>query len=501
MHRPCTGSPRGVLHHTLVLTLAALVSLLVITTSSAASPPDDASEERVRALEERVATLEARIQDLLGALRDAGGADAAELQRRIDLLAAELEKLRMGKAAAGGDPESVHGLGPAASKVYGVQQGLSIGGYGESLYENFSASRDDDLPSGETDQADLLRGILYFGYKFSDRIVFNSEIEFEHASTGAEGEVSLEFAYMDFLLTPAANLRTGLVLVPAGFINELHEPPVFLGATRPRVERVIIPTTWRENGIGLFGDKGPFSYRGYLLAGFDSEGFGSSSVLRSGRQSGSKSKAEDLAVALRVDWTGVPGLLIGGFFYAGDSAQGRKAPASVTVDPNTGEITSVDAVEAFDGGVTLWDVHAEYKGRGLDLRALYAAGTIDDAAAVNDANDLDGADSVGEEFHGWYAQAGYDLLSIWRPRSGQSLTPFVRYEVINTQAEVPDEAPLSLGLNMPFSANPANDQTIATFGVDYKPLFNVSVKLDYSNFNDDAGEGVDRASFAVGYLF
>jgi hypothetical protein len=63
------------------------------------------------------------------------------------------------------------------------------------------------------------------GYKFSDKALFNSEIEFEHASTGKRGSVSVEFAHLDFLLHPAANVRAGMVLVPMGFLNELHEPP------------------------------------------------------------------------------------------------------------------------------------------------------------------------------------------------------------------------------------------------------------------------------------
>jgi hypothetical protein len=494
-----TGSTRWI--------LAAALSILPclapgISSLHAAESPDADSDGRVRALEERVAALEARIRELLEALRSAGSTDAVELQRRIDLLAAELEKLRIGRAAGLEQPESVHGLGPAASRIYGLNRGLSIGGYGEFVYEDFPAEADDGSPSGETDTADLLRGVLYFGYKFSDRILFNSELEIEHASTGDGGEAALEFAYLDFLLTPAANIRTGLVLVPAGFINELHEPPIFLGANRPLVERLILPATWRENGIGLFGEKGPFTYRGYVLAGFDSSGFGASSALRGGRQAGSRSKAEDLGVTFRVDYTGVPGLLLGGFFYSGGADQGSDAPTAVTFDPNNGAVTGVSAAAPFDARITLYDLHAEYRARGMEFRALWAHGTLDDAAAVNDANGLDGTDSVGEEFQGWYAQAGYDVFSAFGKDDGQSLTPFVRYERFNTQEEVPDEAPVSRGgFETPFASDPANDQTITTFGVNYKPLFNVSIKLDWSNFKNEAGTGVDRLAFGVGYLF
>src|SRR3989442_15255685 len=99
------------------------------------------------------------------------------------------------------------------------------------IYENHDKS--------EADTADLLRAVLYVGYKFSDRILFNSELEVEHATTGEgdeeKGEVSAEFAYLDFKPWKRVGLRAGLLLLPMGFTNELHEAPVFHGARRPAV--------------------------------------------------------------------------------------------------------------------------------------------------------------------------------------------------------------------------------------------------------------------------
>jgi len=51
--------------------------------------------------------------------------------------------------------------GPAASKVYQVGKGLSIGGYGEA---NYQAIVDDKGKS--KDNADFERMVLYVGYKF-----------------------------------------------------------------------------------------------------------------------------------------------------------------------------------------------------------------------------------------------------------------------------------------------------------------------------------------------
>jgi len=196
----------------------------------------------------------------------------ADLERRLDTLSRELESQKTGTAAPVAGETGHFGMAPAASKVYGTRGGLSIGGYGEMLYENFASKLQNGTYSPKANTVDFVRQILYVGYKFDERIVFNTEIEFEHAktATGSAGEVAVEFAYLDFLINPAFNIRAGMVLVPLGFVNELHEPPTYLGARRPGVEGSIIPPTWRENGAGIHGElPAHFTYRAYLLNGLD----------------------------------------------------------------------------------------------------------------------------------------------------------------------------------------------------------------------------------------
>ena len=306
--------------------LALLVGLsLYLSLPLAAGAQARPADERLRKLEAEVAALKAELAALQAAAKPATAPPTAtvdELSRRIDLLAAEIERLQLGEAA----PEATRGekgLGPAASKIYRTGQGLAIGGYGDLLYQHFASRRDDGGPSEETDTLDLERAVLYFGYKLSDRFLFNSELEFEHAKTeeGAAGEAAIEFAYLDYLYEPALNFRAGLVLVPMGFLNELHEPTTFLSTERPLAERVVIPTTWRENGFGLFGDAGSFTYRAYVVNGMDATRYEGEEGLAEGKQEGSLAKAENFAVVGRLDYQGVPGLLVGASVYGGDAGQ------------------------------------------------------------------------------------------------------------------------------------------------------------------------------------
>jgi hypothetical protein len=400
--------------------------------------------------------------------------DIARLEAQVEAITRELEELRLGRDVVVQADTSVLGFGPAASKVYKTPQGVSIGGYGEFLYENFAGSREDDAPSGATDRLDALRAIVYVGYKFSDKILFNSELEFEHGSTSQSGSVSLEFAYLDYRVSPSFGIRAGLLLPPMGFINEIHEPPTFLGAKRPETERQIIPSTWREPGIGVFGGVGDVNYRAYLVSGFNASGFGAGG-LRGGRQNGSEADAENFGAVGRVDYTGVLGLTLGTSAYLGNSGQGAVLPSNPAVD--------------IGARTFIWDAHAEYRVRGFDLRGLLAIATVDDAAELNELNGLTGTASVGERMIGWYLQGGYDVLR--GGSSGHQLVPYVRYEQLDTQSEVPDG----------FVANPASDRSFLTLGAMWKPLPNVSLKADYQVIGNEAETGVNQLNVNLGYLF
>lgn len=398
-------------------------------------------------LERRLKELEAKV----AAMQPSN--DLTEIRRQIEVLGSEIEALKnrqSEKATVADTPQ--YGMGPAASKVYRSEPGVSIGGYGELLYQN---------PEGETATADSLRAVVYTGYKFNDRVLFNSELEVEHANLERGGNVELEFAYLDFLVRPELNVRTGLVLVPVGLTNEQHEPTAYLGARRPLVESRIIPTTWMELGAGVFGEVGRTSYRGFLVTGLDSAGFGSEEGIREGRQAGGEAKAEDWAAVGRVDVHPIEGTFFGGSLYSGGSGQDAD----------------------FRGRVTLGEVHAESRYRGALVRALYTRGSLGDAAEINDANGLAGEESVGSRFGGWYVEGGYEVKSY--------LMPYARYEQLDTQRRVPGG----------FARNPENDQSIFTLGVALRPVPQTIFKIDWQNVENEAKTGKDQWNVSVGYIF
>ncbi|MBI2618987.1 MAG: hypothetical protein HYW57_02795, partial [Ignavibacteriales bacterium] len=220
-----------------------------------------------------------------------------EIRRQIDILVEELERLKLGEVA---EPsyEAQRGLGPAAAKVYQLKKtGVSIAGYGEVVYENYAKERDDRAAANKPDKIDYLRNVIYVGFRYDDWILFNSEVEFEHGSTGKGGEVSVEFGYVELMLSRLFNVRAGMVLPPVGIINEKHEPSTFFGSLRPQVERSIIPSTWRTNGIGSYGELGSsLNYRAYVVEGFNAKNFSDADGVRGGRQSGASARAENFGL-------------------------------------------------------------------------------------------------------------------------------------------------------------------------------------------------------------
>jgi cell division protein FtsB len=414
-----------------------IIAVCLVATSAFAQDAQD--------LERRVRELEQKVKDL------------AEVQREIDVLSREIESLKSGQKRAAAEANATqYGLGAAASKVYRAEPGVSFGGYGEFVYRN---------TEGEPAKADVLRAVLYTGYKFSDRALFNSELEVEDASTEAGGNVNVEFAYLDYLLRPSANVRAGLLLVPMGLINEQHEPTAYLAARRPLTEQVILPATWSELGAGVFGDSGRWSYRAYLMTGLNGGKFKGADGLREGRQGGGNVIAEDFAAVVRGDFHPFEGTTFGASIYSGHSGQGTAG--------------------SYKGHVGIGELHVDSRFRGATLRALLARGTARDVQHIAES-----ADPIGSSFGGWYVEGGYDVLSLAGPRDW-SLTPYLRYERADTQRRA---AP-------GFTRNPENDRRIFTTGLSFRPISQTVIKMDWERVRNAARIRANRFNVSLGYIF
>ena len=91
----------------------------------------------------------------------------------------------------------------------------------------------------------------------TDRIKFATEIEIERGGTNTpqgDGSIQVEFAQLDYLVNEKINVRGGVLLsMPVGKFNLLHDSPLNDLVDRPMVSRIVIPSTWFEAGVGIYG--------------------------------------------------------------------------------------------------------------------------------------------------------------------------------------------------------------------------------------------------------
>ncbi len=411
------------------------------------------------------------------------------LEEKVRVLTEEVSRLREQMNIPETDRElsGAYGMGPSASKVYGVSQGISFGGYGEFYFANPYSNTGD---TGAANTADFLRFIGYVGYKFSDRIIMNTEIEYEHATTsgnyqGKSGSVSVEFAYLDFLFHRAFNVRTGNLLVPMGFINLMHEPTTFLGTFRPTIENNIIPTTWRELGAGAHGSTGGATYSAYVVNGLNGKKFDDKGV-RDGRQKGNQVIWEDVGAVAAIDYATE---LMSGVMTIGGSAYVGGADHNLIRDSNRVLI---------DVENRIYEAHLELRRRGFAARALVAGSQIDNAEALSRALYTNNAGvltrQVPAEQFGWYVEAGYDVAPHVWSAPAFTLKPWVRYEKFNLQHEVPAGTGIA--------PSPALDGSILTCGIESKPHPNVVLKLDLVfPSNESTGPVSDEIRLGAGFIY
>ncbi len=346
---------------------------------------------------------------------------------------------------------------------------LSWHGYGEIHFNNpKTSSKVPDQTADDPAVFDFHRLVWGMTYRFTDQISLHTEIDFEHAAR----ELELEYSYIDFLINPSMNIRAGAMILPVGPLNEFHEPTLFYSVERPQIQTVILPTTWTEPGLGLFGQIGDrLKYRLYLVNGLDAAQFTPDKGIREGRRFFKEPApiARNFATVGRIEYIGP--LAIGASFYSG----GADNATNVLVRNNA--------------DVTLWDIDLRFRKAGLDLQAIYAKSKIDGAgnlvkAGATATSTPVALTGIGSEQKGFMLEAAYKVASV---------VPFVRYEKFNTQI-----APASFDTKH----SPAStDRKVITYGLAYYPTEQVAVKADQELWKDKTGANDERFNLGLAWMF
>lgn len=371
-------------------------------------------------------------------------------------------------------------------------QRLTLGGYGEATYSyNFYSDNpyrylypDRYKDTDGHGRFDLPHVVVMMGYDFGRGWTMGTEIEFEHGGTevsieveGDEaievehevergGEVFLEQFWLNKEFLPALQMRAGMLIVPVGLTNGHHLPTEFFTVFRPEGENTILPCTWHQIGISLWGRAGAWRYEGMLLPGLNSRFFDNAGWVHRGSASPYEyTVGNQLAGAFRVDNTSIRNLRLGLSAYAGgtnNDAYPRGQGISVVPDGTL-------LIGAFD---------FEYAGSHLVARGNADYGHLSNAAAIGTSNK--NSDNsvyspyshtfVGRNALAFGAEAGVDLLS-WRARpDGRRLFLFGRYEYYDSYVPSASQTDYQW-----------TDRSRIALGVNYRPLKDIVIKAEYSH--------------------
>jgi len=338
------------------------------------------------------------------------------------------------------------------------EQSTVISGYGEAHY-SLDTKR-------KTSEATLKRVVLFVGHKFNNKISLFTEMEIENAlvaggvggdeGSAGKGNISMEQAFLKFNLNPTTYIVAGLFIPRLGIINENHLPTTFNGVDRPFVETLVIPTTWREIGVGLYGtfkNVPGLNYSFSLTNGLNSSAFVNGSGIRNGRQLGSEASGLALGVSGSLLYY-INNFRLQASAYVGGSTAVEKRVAD-SLQLNSG---------AFGNPVALYEVDAQYSDNGWNMRVIGSRVSIQNAANINKAY----ANNTPESLYGGYVEAGYNLF-YKKYKDAKALTVFGRYEYMDLSAKLP-----SSGVK-----NDANKQQYIVAGLTFKPIRGIAIKADY----------------------
>ena len=390
---------------------------------------------------------------------------------------------------------------------------LSVGGYGEvafsrnyysdhvSRYSEPEAHKDD--PSHG--RFDIPHAVVYLGYDFGKGWSFSTEIEFEHGGSGIAyekeneeggeweqetekgGEVELEQFWLQKSFAPWVNIRAGHIVVPVGLNNAHHEPLSFFTVYRPEGENTILPSTWHQTGVSLWGRYGDFRYEAQFLAGLNADNFTNTGWIRKGHKSPLEfDVANKYGMALRLDNYTVLGLRIGLSGYYGQSI-GNSYPRNAS---------GVDA--EYKGNVVIGAFDFTYKGHHWIVRGQADYGYLSDAEQLkyvynrlNSKSPFKHSAYVSKNAYAVGLEAGYDIFPAISQKlraDGQQLYVFGRYEQYNPYASK------TKGTDYGYT-----EVKRMALGINYKPIPQIVVKAEYSKrflksiYNDEPSVNIGIA--------
>ncbi len=373
---------------------------------------------------------------------------------------------------------------------------LTVGGYGEAVYSHHfysdnvfrysHADRYKDAPSYS--RVDIPHAVIMLGYDFGHGWSVGMEIEFEHGGIEAAveketeetgefeqeiergGEVALEQFWVQKSFGRHLNIRAGHIVVPVGMTNNNHTPNMFFSVYRPEGENTIMPCTWHETGLSVWGRAGTFRYEVQLLPSLNSNLFNDAGWIHNGSSSPYEFRpANGVCTAARVDWTGIEGLRLSLSGYVGNSFSN---------DITTTVYSETSRYYGAKGTVMIGAFDFAYRNRWFTVRGNVDYGHLGDAALISSRNKNQTTmtgnpyphTTVGEAAWDAGIEAGINLMALVngeRKKGNRKLFLFARYDHYDSFVPAEGLADVEWAERQYLSA-----------GINYCPLPEIAIKAE-----------------------
>lgn len=402
------------------------------------------------------------------AQNDTSKIDTASLPK----LKPEIEKLKY---------KQQPGLALAASKIFFSDKRYSISGFGEVNFVSYDGAKDRTVGDMELYYTNLYRFATFFGYRFTDKIIWNSEFQIEYLHDGTrEGraEIVIE-AFVDFLIHEKFKARLGFYPLPIGYVNNNDEPVMFYAVNRSEVERIITPSTWIEFGTMFYGNLSKnWSYALGISQGLNARNYLSGTWVRQGREI-RLDVPQSIAINPQITYSGFKNLTISASGYFGNSGQGA-------------EVWAGSGQKEIKAPIRLATGYAKFEPGNWRFIALGVYGELGNTYEIEQLTRTSftaPGQVIGREVYGAMAELGYDFLPLlrgsnphkniekWYFKSHEIKLPvFLRYERLNTHS--------SIDPRLQNLTRVQNDLDIWTVGFNFNTRENIVLKANYQFRNN-----------------
>jgi hypothetical protein len=288
----------------------------------------------------------------------------------------------------------------SASAMASSHDRLQVNGIFDLEYEKADGPGNSDPTKAVGDEKgsfDQYHFNILLEFPVSDNLTVKGHIEYEHApqltGSGGQGEIKMEWAYVEYIVSNNLQVHGGMVLTPFGFYNEIHDAtPTFLSIRTPwgiyRSTKVgSADAMFPKFSTGIFAVGSYFSETRLSLH-YDVYVANGENVTNNEAERDDNSNK---AVGGRLMLSPITGINIGGSYYDGKKQTGVASQADHTA----------------------WAVSAEYIPYPVSFRGEYAVSKLGDVAQV-----------------GWYGEGSYTFGKI---------RPYVRYGVLDPDTDIDDD--------------------------------------------------------------